>query len=253
MEHTSVCEGDYVKIWVHDDPTMESEGNVCEILQHKAPPTVRLLNGNIGCVREIIESESIIKARIMMESQHSENKENFSEDIMRQEVIPKTVQSFLNSDGGYLYIGVKDTGSCPEKRLVGLDYDLGMVEDSEDMPEDKRWDKLEMKIRDALERHLNSGANMGPLVRIRRVSVCGVYIAEIRVTTSPEPWFYSNISKNGKPKKYDICFQNKTETTRELDDFYIRDGGRKRQLETHSKFYEYARLHFLGYWQGRLQ
>ena len=66
-------------------------------------------------VVQVINSIEIIKNRIMREDQYTENKSRFGEDIMRHNVIPKTIQSFLNSEGGYLYIGIGDTGEIKRK------------------------------------------------------------------------------------------------------------------------------------------
>ena len=201
--------------------------------------TVVLTNGDKGDVTRVIDSPNMIPKRIMAEGQHTENKEKFGEDIMREKVIPQAVQSFFNSEGGHLYIGVKDTGNLGE-RLVGLDDDFGQIEGSENMTNDKLCDELEKRILDALEKHLSSDAAIGQLVKIKFVIVEGVQIAEILVKPSPKPWFFRHLTKGNKLKKFDLYFDNKKLEARTLDDFYIRRGNSKKPLDTHEHFYRYA-------------
>ena len=102
---------DYVEIMLFLKPTDLFEGEVFKVLsKNKKDPSEILTNGDKDRVIQIINSEDMIKKKIMSEDQYTENKEIFSEDVMQHEVIPKTIQSFLNSEGDYLYIGIKDTG-----------------------------------------------------------------------------------------------------------------------------------------------
>ena len=184
-EISDVCLGDYVKIECWDGSGRKEVGTVCHILSHK-DSLVRLASGDTGHVQGIIISEKNIIERIMYENQYTENKKNFSPNIMREQVIPKTVQSFLNSQGGYLYIGVQDVGDLNE-RLVGLDYDFSMIKDSANLPNDKLCDNLARNIMATLDKYLESDASLGPLVQVGFIRVCGVQIVEIRICKSPEP------------------------------------------------------------------
>lgn len=238
--------GDRVKIATWTNPARHSEGSIYKIVSSDDLPVVILKNGDKGRVIHIINSENAIKERIMSEDQYTENKENFGEDVMCSNVIPHTVQSFLNSEGGYLYIGVKDTGGLKE-RLVGLDYDFDLIRGSENIANDKLCDVMGRRIMSSLGRYLESEANLGPLVQIKFVHVCGVQITEIKIGKSPKPWFYRHISKSNKPQQFELHFNNKVIGQRILDDFYIREGGGKKLLQTHNEFYTYAKDHFINY------
>lgn len=237
-EPVAVCIGDYVKV---DGEGGYSEGTVCEVLLQGYPPRVRLENGDAGHVINILNSREVVLRRIMTEDQHTENKENFCEQVMRDEVIPKTVQSFLNSEGGYLYIGVCDTGDQSE-RLVGLGRDFSMI-DSSDRSNDKLCDILQRKIMESLEKHLQSDTGLGSLVEIRIINVLGTQIVEIRILKSSVPWFYIHTSKKNKRKMFK-CSDGQSMHERILDDFYIRQGNAKKRLDTHEDFYRYAKTHF---------
>ena len=251
LEETSgVCLGDYVKISILPDPSQHVEGTVCCILSHK-DSLVRLVSGDTGYVQDVFRSEEVAKKRIMFENQYTENKKNFSPDVMHDEVIPKTVQSFLNSQGGYLYIGVQDDGDLNE-RLVGLDYDFSMINDSANLPNDKLCDILERKIMATLDKYLESDASLGPLVQVGFIRVCGVQIAEIRIRKSPEPWFYKNLAKSCRPKVFEHKSRDGTMTQRRVDDFYIRFGGSKKLLETHSQVCQYIRNNFSAHTSGMI-
>ena len=134
-ESVGVCVGDYVE--VHGG-VRHSRGTVCEVLLPGPPSRVRLVNGDTGYVTTVIHSTEVVLRRIMNEDQYTENKENFSEPVMRDKVIPQTAQSFLNSEGGYLYIGVRDIGE-PDERLVGISRDLEAI-NSSDRSNDKLCD-----------------------------------------------------------------------------------------------------------------
>ncbi len=243
--HKDVHVGDRVDIALLSDPACFSSGIVHMVLSNPdSDKTVVILkDGKKGRVVSVTDSESVIRERIMREDQYAENKEKFSEKIMRGKVIPMTVQSFLNSEGGHLYIGVKDTGTLVE-RLVGLEFDFEQIEDHQNMTNDKLCDKLEQKIMDSLDDNLESDVPLGPLVAIRFIRVNGVQVAEINIKRSSKPWFFLNKTKGNKPKTFDLFFNNEKVDQRTLDDFYIRLGGGKKRLSTHAEFYKYSRGRF---------
>ncbi len=238
---SAVHVNDYVKISLHSDPSQFSEGTVYRIVSDKDPSKVSVVlkNGDSGTVIQVINSEQAREERIMAEGQHSENKADFCKKIMRDEVIPKTVQSFLNSEGGYLYIGVADTGSLKE-RLIGLSEDFAIIDPNNSMTNDMRCDKLEMRIMDSLKSHLQSDESVGPLVTIKFVDVRGVQIIEMSIRKSPKPWFYTHKAK----MKFQIYEGGKHITDMMLDEFYIRDGNRKIRQETHKGVYDYIKNRF---------
>ena len=85
-------------------------------------------NGFYGHVKEIFEADDLedIKKRISSREDHEiETKETFHFDVKENKKnnarnldVVKAVVSFLNSDGGYVYIGIKDNGPP-----VGLERD----------------------------------------------------------------------------------------------------------------------------------
>jgi len=243
----NVKKGDYVEISLGRNPSKHSKGHVFRIKHLDTGDThVVLANGNSGIVIRVINSPKIIEERIMSEDQHSENKEKFGEDVMKTEVIPKTVQSFLNSEGGYLYVGVRDAGSLKE-RLAGLSYDfekLGIKSDSD--WEEKSCDVLAKRVTDALARHLYSSKNIGSLIDIDFPIICNVRIMQIKIEPSPTPWFYKHITKNNKIKKFRVTFGDSTHD-RYLDDFYIRQGNGKKRLDTIEEFYNYSVGRFINH------
>lgn len=181
----------------------------------------------------------------MTENQHSENKLNCLEEVMKTEVIPQTIQSFFNSEGGYLYVGVADTGKLQE-RLVGLANDFELIAKT-GLSVDKMCDMLEKKIRDSLRSHLASEAEIDPLLEFNFRYIEGVQILEIRIKQSPAPCFFRHLTKNKKPKQFELYFNNKSiGSNRTLDDFYVRRGNGKSLLETHQAFYEYAKKRFVN-------
>ncbi|MDI1495634.1 MAG: hypothetical protein K8823_942 [Cenarchaeum symbiont of Oopsacas minuta] len=232
--------GDYVKISLRNDPTMYSKGEVFKKTSEKdsANISVVLKNGAAGTVIQVINSIEIIKKRIMREDQYTENKSRFGEDVMRHNVIPKTVQSFLNSEGGYLYIGIRDTGELKE-RLIGLDYDFNRIDHStKKLSNDKLCDKLGINIMDSLEKYLKSNISLGPLIKIIFREIFNIQFIEIIIKKSPQPWFFKNM-RNGKEVLFDIHRNDGTVDKRRLDEFYIRSGGSKKRLETHEEFHNY--------------
>ena len=237
--------GDHVEIMLSTNPRKRTSGTVAYIFPDSSNDeiTVLLKNGDKGLVFNIINSEEMRKERIMGEDQHTENKENFFESNMSNLEIPQTVQSFLNSEGGYLYIGVRDTGTSRE-RLVGLDPDFEQISNHKLLTNDKLCDELERKIMNALDKYLESDTALGPLVEIKFVRVSGTQIVEIDVLPSPKPWFYRHLARSNKPKSFELWFSGEKEGERVLDDFYIRRGGSKKRLPTHKEFYTYVMDHF---------
>ena len=241
-----VYEGDYVEISLQFDPRQRSKGSVSQVKESTNPDeiSVVLTNGDFGTVIRVINSIHAIEERVMTEGQHTENKEKFGEDVMKSDVIPKTVQSFLNSGGGYLYVGIRDTGTI-EERLAGLDYDFDMIRAKHgDASNDKLCDILEKQLMDALSKHLRSRTSLGPLMSVDFPTVRGIQIMQVKIKKSPLPWFFKNLTRSNKEEQFQIQSGGKTTDQRRMDDFYIREGNSKKRLETHQEFYEYAKDHF---------
>lgn len=242
---TNVYPGDLVKISIQNDPTKHSEGKVSRILSDGSGEEVIVVlkNGDRGNVISVINSVEVIKERIMLETQYSENKLNCLEEVMKTEVIPKTVQSFLNAEGGYLYVGIADTGELHE-RLVGLADDFKSINEP-NLPMDEICDVLVRKIRDSLGLYLTSEVEISPLLEFNFRDIEGTQILEIKIEKSPAPFFFRHLTKQKKPKQFELYFNNKPAGQhRILDDFYIRIGNAKKSLDTHQEFYEYIKSRF---------
>jgi len=237
--------GDYVRISLLNNPTKYSEGEAYKIFLGTDPDKILVIlkNGDSGTVIRVINSPTEIEKRIMHEGQYTENKEKFDVDGVRNEAIPKEIQSFLNSDGGYLYVGVRDTGSL-EERLVGLDYDFDIIrhKDPNDLTDDKLCDKLEQKVMDTLAKYLVSKALLGVLVKIDFPSIRGTQIMQLTINKSPFPWFYRHITNSNKAKLLQVTVKDSVgpKHDRYLDDFYIRQGSSKKRLDTIEEFYNYS-------------
>ena len=247
-EDLQVHIGDHVRILLHKNPAMSSEGQVYKIKLDADPSKIQvvLTNGDWGTVTHVLNSAQIIEKRIMAEGQYTENKENFGAPVMRDNVIPKTVQSFLNSGGGYVYIGVRDTGSL-EERLAGLEPDFAPIREKYKHAEtDELCDDLTRDIMATLVKYLTPNAELGQLVFVNFPVIRNVMIAEIAIKKSPHPWFYKNLTKNNKEKQFQIFYDGKQTGERLLDDFYIRRGNGKKRLDTMREFYEYAKDRFIN-------
>ena len=161
---SDVHPGMYVKIKTRNNEI--SEGEIIRI-EKKEDNTDGILvfidNGNTGNIIEIINSIEKIKERILNETQNSENKSNFYQPVMQNEVMPKTIQSFLNADGGYLYIGVKDDAP-PEEKIVGLDEDRKILEERYGKLSD---DKLKDQFRSDVEKTLDATTNIAKKMHCR--------------------------------------------------------------------------------------
>ena len=246
-EFANINVSDTVKITLQNNLSRNSEGKISQILSdsNTDKKLVVLDDGSRGYVVSIINSIDIIKKRIMTETQYTENKESFFGHMMKEKSIPYTIQSFLNSDGGYLYIGVKDTGTLQE-RLIGIESDLKNVDDeNKNLLNDKLCDKLEMAIDHRLDVCLECSIKIAPLLAFNFINIDGVQILEIKITKSSKPVFFKHISnKTKKLKKFQIYRAEEHITDRFLDDFYIRSGNMKKLLSTNQEFYEYASQRF---------
>ena len=202
---------------------------------------VFLHNGTSGNITKIINSPDIIRERVLGETQNSENKLNFYENVMKEKVIPKTIQSFLNSEGGYLYIGVKDDASDNDK-IVGLGLDRNEKENRlGELSDDKFKDIFRSDIFEALSKFLTCTKPFGPMLDFEFVMLDEKMILEISIRRSDEPVFYKHLSRNNKEIKFKI---SELDTDRKLDEFWYRDGSRKVPCETAEEFYDYFLSHF---------
>ena len=242
---SDVRPGMYVKIKTRNNET--SEGKINSIRSKEDNPEGILVfidNGKLGNIIEIINSIDKIKERILSETQNSENKSNFYQPVMQYEVIPKTIQSFLNANGGYLYVGVKDDAP-PEEKIIGLNNDRKILEKRYGkLSDDKFKDQFRSDVEKTLDKFLTSDASYGPLLDFDFPVFDGKMILEINVTRCPAPVFYKCLNRNNKETVFEIHLNGNEVTRRRLDEFHYRDGSRKKHCETFEELYSYISQHF---------
>lgn len=93
-------------------------------------------------------------------------------------IIAKVICSFLNSNGGTLFIGVKDDGT-----VQGLDYDYSLFESGQ-------RDKVLLELDDLISRYFGSGRK--PLIEGVIQEVNGKEILVVEVAASEKPVFLNN-------------------------------------------------------------
>lgn len=123
--------------------------------------------------------------------------------------VAKAVESFLNSDGGVVLIGVKD-----DKTLLGLEEDFGVINKPTE-------DAFELHFTNVIENYL--GAENGPYVRVRFTEKKGKKVAVVVIPKrAPKPVF---LTVDGEPS------------------FHIRSGNSSRPLNV-KEATEYVRQHW---------
>lgn len=211
--------------------------------------------GDIGHVLDIINNPNLIKTRILdTESHNSENKLNFYERVMQEKSIPQTIQSFLNSNGGYLYVGIYDEGNTISEKFRGLNEDKKLcekkilkekkLEPGQKLSDVKFMDEFRSDIEKTLDKFLTSDIPIGSLIEFEFPIIEEVLILEITIKKSPSPFFYRSLSKSNKPKIFQIYENGEKITERMLDTFYYRDGSRKIRIETFEQFHKFLKNRF---------
>lgn len=149
-----------------------------------------------------VKEKSILEIIAFGEGTNLEFKSTLQWDIVRNEKnkslrksVLKTITAFLNSDGGTLVIGVEDN-----KDVCGLEFDLNLVEKSED----KFLNLLNTIINDSI------GPEYGALIKIRLEPINGKEVCIIDVDRSLLPAY--------------LTFENQKE-------FFIRMGNTSRSLD----------------------
>ena len=204
-------------------------------------------SGEFGHILSVSNNLDETRERILKNEAHiSENKEGFYEPIMRTHVIPATVQSFLNADGGYLYIGIFDAGTTPSEKFLGLGADReyvkqkflksGKLKPSENLSDNDFFDEYQSDIEKTLDKYLISDNPLGPLIEYDFIKIENVIILQMMIIPSPNPIF------DNKPIEYQL-YQNgqKTGQNKKLDYFYYRDGSRKVPVENFQDFFKYLK------------
>jgi len=208
------------------------------------------------------DNDQQIKDDIGAEGQHTENKDSFySDEIMQNKVIPLTIQSFFNSEGGRLYIGVQD-GWVDGEPLQGLDFEVDYLRKDKQKNEEKKCkkekktfdldsfeysfadfrDDYEMAIRDKVKKWLSSSAELETLLTFKFPKIDGTSILQITVAPSTKPVFFKNWNGENKEIECQIPLLNEKKS-RKLDTFAYRTGNRKDYCETSESFFNYCVNH----------
>jgi predicted HTH transcriptional regulator len=237
---------------IDTDDQQKYSGHVDKIISKSDDPDgiiVLISNGKQGHIINIVNSIDDAISRILAEGHNTDNKLNFLEDDMRKIAIPQIIQSFLNADGGWVYLGVHDNKPTFEEKLVGLESEKEELEKEHgEMTWRKFEDKYAGQIMGALKKRLSTEANLGKLVDPHLLEVNGKYIFEIFVKRSPVPVFYQFLSGKKSKSKYkifklDIDGKN---TDRILDEFHYRVGSDKEDCPTGESLYIYLKKRFFN-------
>ena len=151
---------------------------------------VEISTGQIGNIKEIIEtdSEDSLRNRLTNREDHyTERKETFGFDVKENKKnkernldVVKAVVSFMNSDGGFVYIGVHDDGA-----IIGLERDYQCMEEGK-----RDNDQFERQIRQSLSKNLTNESIVSECTKnIKFPQFNGIEICEIQVKKSPGPIF----------------------------------------------------------------
>lgn len=116
-------------------------------------------------------------------------------------IIAKAICGFLNSNGGAIFIGVKDDGT-----IQGIEYDYSLFEDNEK-------DKILLEV-DSLLAHF-FGLSIKPLINVFIFPIEGKDILILSVTKSPKPSFLKNKKENIIEKEFYVRLEA---STRQISD-----------------------------------
>lgn len=232
------------------DDGQKYSGYVEKIMSFSDDPNgiqVILRNGREGHIIKIINSDEDVLSRILQESNDSDNKLDFLADDMKEIAIPQVIQSFLNAEGGWVYLGILDDAKTIEEKLVGLESEKKKMEETHD---ELTWGKFEdlycTQIMAALESKLSSEAKFGNLVDPKLRDLNGVKIFEIQILPSPSPVFYKYLNRKKKEIEFHIKINENSNTDRRLDEFHYRDGSGKKDCQTGEELYFYMKKRFFN-------
>ena len=201
---------------------------------------VELIDGQIGNLQFASSPENdlqMIKNRLnTRENQLVERKSTFAFDIDENKrnddlktVLAIAVASFMNSDGGFVYVGVRDDGTP-----IGLENDYSIAGSDND--------GFEGVLRQFFNKVLTETISQTSLTFsfpiIDNIEICEIYVKPSNKPIFIKPKF-GNVVYEGKKEL--ICQSKKQ---REFEDFYIRRGNSHYLVERFSEFYDYILSRF---------
>ena len=109
-------------------------------------------------------------------------------DVQLDQTIMKEIASFMNAEGGVLWIGRRDDGS-----VCGFNEDIPLLNSStqDDFTYQLNMDGVELKIRNRASIHLGSFA-VTLISSIEFFEDNGLYVLKLTILSSPQPVFYDN-------------------------------------------------------------
>lgn len=141
----------------------------------------------IESIKILSDSERIKKTAREGESKYIEFKQTLSLNIKTEEkdknlelAALKTIVAFLNTDGGYLYIGIADNGEIP-----GIDYEIQKLHKSSNDNYLKHFKNLI---------HSRIGPSYYPFIEQRLLKVDNFHIIEVNCKRSEMPCFLDETS-----------------------------------------------------------
>jgi len=144
-------------------------------------------------VAELIENGENEKVEFKSSLCYDFQKNNKSQDV--ELAVAKSVAAFLNSNGGYLLIGVKD-----DKTILGLEEDFSMLKKA-------TTDSFELHFTNIVNKYL--GAENRPCVTMRFAEIGGKMVSvvvvpkrgprEAYLTFEGEPFFYIRSGNSSQP------------------------------------------------------
>ena len=221
----------------NDDETRWVNGSVESVMTTKSYDEdgikVRIDDGTIGFTKKISESDEISSSQILKMIQDGETKtvefkETFKVDISSQKELKclrdatvKEIAAFMNTEGGFLLIGVDDS-----KKIAGISRDYEFV--STERATQTKSDKLKQEIRDYVKQKL-ADKTLESQYNIMIKNISEKEICVIHVNPSVKPVFVNqkvSYQKYGSNKQLPI----------EHAIFYIRHDSGTEELNARSVF-----------------
>jgi len=197
---------------------------------------VELESGEQGNIIEVIQTKSEIELNQIIihlqkdlksdEGQYVEFKETFAyptkskaervtSDPSIKFYVGKTVQAFANSEGGVLYIGIKDRVRVP----VGLDADFSLLKEG-----NRDYDGLEIEIKNTLKQFFQRDNEIFAFVRVKIVKFLGKDVCVIQVKPSPVPFCLTSPHSGHTKDYFYIRISNSSEnyTANKFLDYWLK-------------------------------
>ena len=120
-------------------------------------------------------------------------------------IIAKTINSFLNSNGGILFVGVKDDGS-----VSGLDNDYSLFEN------ENHKDKMLLELDDTITQLLSK--SLKPLINASIIKIENKDVLVVEVEQSPKPVFVNYRGEGSLEKKFYARLNASTHEYRDVEE-----------------------------------